>query len=283
MEWIERLNHAINYIEEQLTTELDYEKLGRIACCSSYHFQRMFTYMAGIPLSEYVRRRKMSLAAVDLQTGNERIIDVAKKYGYNSPTAFNRAFQSVHGVAPSAIKHEGVSVKSFPPLVFALTLKGMEEMNFKIEKKEAFRILGVSCPLSKVLEENFTAIPHEWDNALEKGILSELYALNNSRPAGLLGVSVHNSKEWKYFIAVSSALNTSRFEEYYIPAATWAIFSGRGTNISLQHLERRVITEWLPTSGYEYAEIPDIEVYIKADPNDAIYEYWLPVVKRKEA
>lgn len=283
MEWIERLNHAINYIEEQLTTELDYEKLGRIACCSSYHFQRMFTYMAGIPLSEYVRRRKMSLAAVDLQTGNERIIDVAKKYGYNSPTAFNRAFQSVHGVAPSAVKHEGVSVKSFPPLVFALTLKGMEEMNFKIEKKEAFRILGVSCPLSKVLEENFTAIPHEWDNALEKGILSELYALNNSRPVGLLGVSVHNSKEWKYFIAVSSGLNSSRFEEYYIPAATWAIFSGRGTNISLQHLERRVITEWLPTSGYEYAEIPDIEVYIKADPNDAIYEYWLPVVKRKEA
>ena len=112
MEWIERLNDAISYIEEHLTDEIDMEQLGRIACCSSYHFQRMFTYMAGIPLSEYIRRRKMSLAAVDLQGRDSKIIDVAGKYGYNSPTAFNRAFQSVHGMAPSALKKEGVSVKS---------------------------------------------------------------------------------------------------------------------------------------------------------------------------
>ena len=106
MEWIERFNEAISYIEEHLTEEIDYEQLGRIACCSSYHFQRMFTYMAGVPLSEYIRRRKMSLAAVDLQGGNMKIIDVAGKYGYSSPTAFNRAFQTVHGIAPSAVKSE---------------------------------------------------------------------------------------------------------------------------------------------------------------------------------
>ncbi len=110
MEWMERLNETICYIEEHLTKEIDYERLGQIACCSSYHFQRMFTYMAGIPLSEYIRRRKMSLAAVDLQGKSMKIIDVAGKYGYNSPTAFNRAFQSVHGIAPSAVKNEGVSV-----------------------------------------------------------------------------------------------------------------------------------------------------------------------------
>ena len=97
-----------------------------------------------------------------------------------------------------------------------------------------------------------------------------------------LFMMIHNSIEWKYFIAVSSTLNTVKFEEYHIPAATWAVFSGRGTNRSLQDLIRRVVTEWLPTSGYEYAEIPDVEVYIKADPKDAIYEYWLPVIKRKE-
>ena len=101
MEWVERLNEAMRYLEGTFTDSIDYEQLGRIACCSAYHFQRMFTYMAGIPLSEYIRRRKMSLAAVDLQSGDAKIIEIAGKYGYSSPTAFNRAFQSVHGVAPS--------------------------------------------------------------------------------------------------------------------------------------------------------------------------------------
>ena len=113
MEWIERLNQAVSYIEEHLAEEIRYEELGRTACCSAYHFQRMFGYMAGIPLSEYIRRRRMSLAAVDLMNG-EKIIDVALKYGYSSPTAFNRAFQSVHGAAPSAVKKGDISVKSFP-------------------------------------------------------------------------------------------------------------------------------------------------------------------------
>ena len=156
MEWIDRLNDAIGYIEEHLRGEIDAAQLGKIACCSSYHFQRMFTYMAGIPLSEYIRRRRMSLAAVDLQGKNVKIIDVAGKYGYNSPTAFNRAFQSVHGVAPSAVKNEGVSVKSFPPIQFKITVKGVEEMNYRIETKEAFRIVGVSVPLDKDIEKNFT-------------------------------------------------------------------------------------------------------------------------------
>jgi len=118
MEWIERLNQAIIYIEEHLKDDIDYEQLGKITCCSAYHFQRMFTYMAGIPLAEYIRRRKMSLAAVDLQVGDKKVIDVAGEYGYQSPTAFNRAFQSIHGVAPSVVKNEGVSIKSFPPIAF---------------------------------------------------------------------------------------------------------------------------------------------------------------------
>lgn len=155
MEWVERLNQSINYIEEHLTGEIDYEQLGRIACCSAYHFQRMFTYMAGITLSEYIRRRKMSLAAVDLQGGNEKLIDIAEKYGYRSPTAFNRAFQGVHGIAPSAVKGGGVSVKSFPPITFKIAIKGAEEMNYRIETKDAFRIIGVSAALHKEMEKNF--------------------------------------------------------------------------------------------------------------------------------
>lgn len=153
MEWIDRLNSAIRYMEEHLTDEINYEQLGQIACCSSWHFQRMFSYMAGIPLSEYIRRRKMSLAAVDLQSSDDRVIDVAERYGYHSPTAFNRAFQSIHGIAPSAVRQKGVSVRSFPPITFKITVKGAEEMNYRIETKKAFRIVGVSVPLEKEIEK----------------------------------------------------------------------------------------------------------------------------------
>lgn len=282
MEWIERLNTCMDYIEEHLAEKIDCEKLADIMNCPVYHFQRMFVYVTNISLNEYIRRRRMSLAAVDLQDPRAKVIDIALKYGYDSPTAFNRAFQSIHGIAPSLAGKEKALLKSYPALSFFFSIQGMEELKFKIETKDAFRIVGKSCPLSKDLAENFMKIPHEWDMALEKGTLAQLYSLMNGEPNGLLGVSVHNAQEWKYFISVSSTRKETAFESYEIPSAAWAIFSGQGTNISLQELEKRVITEWLPTSGYEYAEIPDIEVYIKADPNDAIYEYWLPVIKKEE-
>lgn len=282
MEWIERLNQAIRYLEEHLTEEPDYEQLGKIACCSAYHFQRMFAYMAGVPLSEYIRRRKMSLAAVDLQGGETKIIDVAAKYGYSSPTAFNRAFQSVHGIAPSAVKNEGVFVKSFPPLAFKITVKGVGEMNYRIESKEAFRIIGISQPLEKEIEKNFMVVPNMWGAAASDGTIQKLAALMDGQPMGLLGVSVCNDEEaWKYFIAVAGTSETDEYESYTIPAATWAIFPGEGTNLSIQELEQRIVTEWLPTSGYEYGNAPDIEVYINPDPQNAKYEVWIPVVKKK--
>lgn len=282
MEWVERLNQSMSYIEEHLTDEIDYEHLAKIACCSTYHFQRMFTYMAGIPLSEYIRRRKMSLAAVDLQGGNEKIIEVAEKYGYRSPTAFNRAFQSIHGVTPSSVKGEGVSVKSFPPITFKIAVKGAEEMNYRIETKDAFRIIGVSAPLHKEIEKNFGIVPQMWQNAASNGTIQKLAGMMDTQPMGLLGVSVYNDEEqWKYFIAVSSTKVSDEFQEYTVPASTWAIFSGAGTNQSIQELEQRIVTEWLPTSGYEYANAPDIEVYINPDPQNAQYEVWIPVTKKQ--
>ena len=281
MEWIERLNDAVGYIEEHLTEEIDYERLGKIACCSSYHFQRMFTYMAGVPLSEYIRRRKMSLAAVDLQSTGIKIIDVAGKYGYNSPTAFNRAFQSVHGIAPSAVKNEGVSVKSFPPVSFKIIVKGVEEMNYRIETKDAFRIVGVSVPLEKDIEKNFAVIPRKWQETAVNGTLQKLTGLMDTQPMGVLGVSTCNDTEpWRYYIAVSSSQTDRNLEEYTVPAATWAVFPGAGTNQSIQELERRIVTEWLPTSGYEYGNAPDVEVYLNPDPQNAQYEVWIPVVRK---
>jgi AraC family transcriptional regulator len=281
MEWIERLNEAIAYIEEHLTEEIDYERLGKIACCSSYHFQRMFTYMAGVPLSEYIRRRRMSLAAVDLQSTGIKIIDVAGKYGYNSPTAFNRAFQSVHGIAPSAVKNEGVSVKSFPPVSFKIIVKGVEEMNYRIETKAAFRIVGVSVPLEKDIEKNFAVIPRKWQETAVNGTLQKLTGLMDTQPMGVLGVSTCNDTEpWRYYIAVASSQTDRDLEEYTVPAATWAVFPGTGTNQSIQDLERRIVTEWLPTSGYEYGSAPDVEVYLNPDPQNAQYEVWIPVVRK---
>lgn len=283
MEWIDCLNKAINYIEENISEEIDYEQVAKIACCSTYHFQRMFVYMAGIPLSEYIRRRRMSLAAVDLRGGDEKVIDVALKYGYSSPTAFNRAFQAIHGIAPSSVKKDGITIKSYPPISFKVTVKGVEELNYRIVEKDAFRIVGVSHPLNKEIEKNFAVVPQMWQTAAMDGTIPKLAAMMNNQPLGLLGVSACNdAKEWKYFIAVSSSVEIDEdLEEYTVPASTWAIFVGSGTNKSIQELEQRIVTEWLPTSGYEYANAPDIEVYLNPDPNNAQYEVWIPVTKKQ--
>lgn len=279
MDWIERLNSAIIYIEEHLNEKIEYEELAKILCCSTYHFQRMFAFMNDVPLSEYIRRRRMSLAVADIQRG-EKIIDVALKYGYSSPTAFCRSFQSIHGVSPSQARKKGVQLKIYPPISFKLSIKGSEELSYRIEDKKAFQVMGVSMPLKDALEENFRTVPQFWNNELAKGTLSNLLSFDRDVFEGLLGIScVYNdTKDWKYYIAVSSSTKLNHtFEKYIVPASKWAVFSGSGTNLSLQELERRVITEWLPFSGFEYGNAPDIEHYIQADPNNAEYEYWLPI------
>ena len=282
MEWIENLNNAVNYIEEHITEDIDYAQAAKAACCSAYHFQRMFGYMAGVPLTEYIRRRRMSLAAVDLQKDESKIVDVALKYGYTSPTAFNRAFQSIHGIAPSSVRKGGIALKSYPPISFKIIIKGVEEMNYRIEEKEAFRIVGVSQPLKKEIEKNFTSVPQMWQKASMDGTIPRLASMMNSQPMGLLGVSACNDEEeWTYYIAVASSLPADdSLAEYIVPASKWAIFSGSGSNLSIQDLEQRIVTEWLPTSGYEYANAPDIEVYLNPDPANAQYEVWIPVTSK---
>lgn len=179
------------------------------------------------------------------------------------------------------MKNEGVSIKSFPPITFKITVKGVEEINYRIEKKDAFRIIGVSQPLDKEIENNFAVVPKMWQEAAINGTIQRLANLMDAVPMGLLGVSACNDVEpWKYFIAVSSTKETTEFEELIVPAATWAIFTGTGTNLSIQELEQRIVTEWLPTSGYEYANAPDIEVYLNPDPENAQYEVWIPVKKK---
>jgi AraC family transcriptional regulator len=281
MEWITRLNNAINYIEEHLCDTVDYDEIAKLACCSTYHFQRMFAYMADTTLSEYIRRRRMSKAAVDLQSDSEKIIDIALRYGYDSPTAFNRAFKSIHGVAPSQIKKDGVLIKTFPPISFNITIKGAEQMEYRIENKEAFRIIGVCEPLHREIEKNFEVVPQMWQNAVTDGTIQRLADMINGEPMGMLGICICNEENWRYFIAVASSHGIdSTLQEYIVPAATWAIFSGSGSAQSIQELEKRIMTEWLPTSGYEYGNAPDVEVYLNLDPKNTKYEVWIPVEKK---
>jgi AraC family transcriptional regulator len=284
MEWIDRLNKAIAYVEEHITEEIDYKQVAEIACCSSYHFQRMFAYLADVPLSEYIRRRKMSLAVTDLQRNSMKIIDIALKYGYSSPTAFNRAFQSVHGVAPSLVKGGSVPLKSFLPISFKITVKGVEEMNYRIEKKDAFRIVGVAEPLEKEIEKNFEIVPKMWEKAAVNGTVQKLSTMMDSQPMGILGVCIGNdhAEDWRYFIAVASTREAEgSFEEYTVQEFTWAIFPGEGQCPgAIQELEKQIITDWLPTSGYEYDNGPDIEVYLTPDPQNAKFEVWIPITKK---
>ena len=276
MEWIDRLNRAMDYVESHLE-EPDWQEAAGIACCSPYHFQRMFALLAGVSLSEYVRRRRMSRAAADLQSG-ERILDVALKYGYSSPTAFNRAFQAVHGLPPSQAKKPGVGLKSYPPLRFAITVQGVEEMEYRIETRDAFRIVGVSAPLSQDMEENFKNVPQLWGKAAADGTIPRLAALMDGEPKGLLGVCGGKDNSRYFIAAASSAPAADGLEEYTVPALTWAVFPGGGDSAeAVQRLQRRVVTEWLPTSGYEYAEGPDVEVYL--NPECTRFEVWIPVVK----
>lgn len=177
MEWLERLNQSIGYIEDNLDGTINYERAAQIACCSVFHFQRMFSYIAGIPLSEYIRRRRMTAAAFDLQSSKLKIIDVALKYGYDSPTSFNRAFQNMHGVSPSAARMEGISLKAFPRISFTISIKGDVEMNYKIEKKDAFKIIGVKEHFDMNVEESFTKVPLFWQKTAQAGVIPKLCAL----------------------------------------------------------------------------------------------------------
>ena len=153
-------------------------------------------------------------------------------------------------------------------------------MEYRIEKRAAFRVVGVSTAIDRDMEKNFQSLPQFWGTAAMDGTVERLSGMMDGQPIGLLGIcACADDAEWRYYIAVASSKTEADLEAYTVPAATWAVFPGCGTSRSLQDLERRIVTEWLPTSGYEYASGPDVEVYLNADPENARYEVWLPVKK----
>ncbi|WP_432664733.1 AraC family transcriptional regulator [Wukongibacter baidiensis] len=286
MEWLKQLSQAIVYIEDNLDGDISYDEAAKIACCSTYYFQRMFSYVAGIPLSDYIRRRRMTKAAFELQLSKAKVIDIGSKYGYTSPTSFNRAFQRVHGVAPTAARLEGTSLNSYPPISFSITVTGGESMKYRIERKGPIRIIGIRTSLQEDMEENFKIVPTFWDNTLKSNLLPEISKLTNQDPHGILGITVYqNPKEIHYYIAASTDKAVpENLIEHEIPAATWVIFESNGYfPDSIQTIFKRFLTEWLPFSGYEYAELPDIEVYPISDQKlkSGRSEVWIAVKKVK--
>jgi AraC family transcriptional regulator len=285
-------------MEDNLDGEISYEEAARYACSSVYHFQRMFSYIAGIPLSEYLRRRRMTRAALDLQKGG-RVLDVALRYGYESPTAFNRAFRAIHGVAPSAAQKPDTVLKAYPRIGIQLSMKGEVEMEYRIVKKEAFRVVGVRDPINIAsltgnsdtlkdfdpddIAESFRRIPEFWREAAQSGKIAQACALMEGEPMGLLGVSdcTDDGGSGFYYIAAATEKPVpDGMYECLVPACTWAIFTGSGLPASIGDLQKRIYAEWLPTSGYEWDNAPDIEVYLDDNPVNMKYEVWLPVVKK---
>lgn len=281
MEWLDHLNTSIAYVEENLTGKIELERAAQLAQCSSYHYQRMFSYIADVTLGEYIRRRKMSLAGVDLQRG-EKVVDVAGKYGYDSPTSFNRVFKSIHGMTPKEAKQSGAKLTSYPMLTFKLTVKGVQAMEYQLIDKDAFQVTGFGLKLAQDMEAAQKRIPEFWNEVSSSGQLEQLIPHMDQNNPGVMGISLMTSEvqdAWEYVIGVASNDTTEEFAQYEIPAAKWAVFSGTGPmpGGAIQELQQQVFTEWLPTSGFEYAELPDIELYLNMEPENAQFQVWLPV------
>lgn len=290
MDWIEKVNDAVNYIEDNLDKEISYERIAQLAGCSLYNFQRMFSYIADRPLSEYIRSRRLTMAAFDIIKGGDKIIDIALKYGYDSPDSFTRAFQKFHGVLPSEARGEAVKLKSCPKISFQVTIKGGTSMNYQIEQWPSFTVSGFKHRVPT--NEAFSIVPQIWDRAWKDGTMNrlmELFFKADYRPAGFLGISAEgkwgDSEDMNYYLAVTTHVDVPECNKveapegmcsFEFPGATWAIFEANGELPgAVQQVYRKFYNEWLPQSGYELDDLPVIESYMQ----DNRQEVWIAIVK----
>lgn len=297
MDWLERMNRAIGYIEENLDGDIDYSELGRITLCSAVQFQKIFSLMCGVPLSEYVRNRRLSMAVTDLRA-DEKVLDVALKYGYDSPTAFNRAFRKLHGISPSEARDVGAALKFCPPLSFQISIKGAVAMDYTIREQKSFRVIGVKIRTSIEDGRNLREITNFWGQTFRDGTFARLLkfccndeAKSDERvsPGCVMGLCVmpesRDSVEFDYYIAVATDAPTPEgMIELTVPTSAYAVFEAIGPlPDSIQELTKRIYSEWLPKAGYELGDAPDIEVYSAGDTHANNYrsQVWLPIKKTK--
>jgi AraC family transcriptional regulator len=290
MDSLKNMNGAIKFIEENLTNEIDFKEVARLAYCSEYHFKRMFSFLAGISLSEYIRRRRLTLAAFELKNNNVKVIDIAIKYGYSSPDSFARAFQHLHGITPSEARSNGHSLKAYPPMSFQLSIKGGSEMNYRIEEKEAFHIIGIKKRVPIIFNGVNPEIASMWKSLDEKTI-NELKNLSNVEPLGLLSASANFSEgrleekgELDHYIGAATTREVpANLTQLKVDASTWAVFEAVGPfPETLQNVWGRIYSEWFPSSNYEQREGPEILWNENKDITSPTFrsEIWIPVMKK---
>ncbi|KRF07128.1 AraC family transcriptional regulator [Paenibacillus sp. Soil766] len=290
MDLLKNMNSALKYVEDNLTDTIDTNEVARIALCSEYHFKRMFSFLAGIPLSEYIRRRRLSLAAFELRDSNVKVIDIAIKYGYNSPDSFTRSFQHLHGITPSEARLNGQSLKAYPPMTFQITIQGGNEMNYRIEEKEAFTIVGLYKRVPIIFNGVNPEIAAMWQS-LTMDTITTLKQLSNVEPMGMLSASTNFSEgrmeekgELDHYIGVATTNpcpdNLTKLD---VSASTWAVFEAIGPfPETLQNVWGRIYSEWFPSSGYEQVAGPEMLWNADKDTTSPTFrsEIWVPVKRQ---
>jgi AraC family transcriptional regulator len=263
----------------------------------------MFSFITDVSLSEYIRRRRLTLAALELQNSNIKVIDLAIKFGYDSPVSFSRAFQQLHGVTPTEARSDGVTLKAYPRMSFQISIKGEKEMDYRIETKEAFQVFGIEEVFNAEVgihgtgnDANLRKPSDLWDDCHANGTYEKLFADAGDLPAfvGNDLCKVHAVCDYKetekgtfpYMLCAFRSPN-SKVEGYAmadIPAHTWAIFPSEKCPWSkfgevIGSLYKRIFSEWLPTSSYEQVGSLDMEIY-GGDEDTAYVEIWLAVKKK---
>ena len=282
MDWLDRMNNAMDYIESNLAGNISYDKIAQLACCSTYHFQRMFPFITGVTLSEYIRRRRLTLAAFELQTTDTKVIDIAMKYGYESPDAFTRAFKNLHGVMPVSARDAGVSLKAYPRMTFQISMKGDIEMNYRIESREAFEMFGFYGEISREQEKAFAEVPQflkKCDDELIPDRINEfLGRFHDTTLHSAIFDDTDNTFKYMICYHLPKGIEVPQeFTKLSVPALTWVIFPE--PQCEMQKLWKRIYSEWFPTSEYEQVEGPGFEMYYGM-AGHVIGEIWIPVRKK---
>lgn len=291
MDWITGISKAIDYIEEHITEPTDYALAAKEACSSPFNFQRVFTLLCGYTLGDYVRMRRLTLAGEELLSTDAKVIDVALKYGYDSPESFSRAFTRFHGVSPSAVR-KGAAIRSFSRICVKLILTGGSIMEYRIEKKQAAKIICRRREFTKPGDDYTNReIPEFWNECGRDGSIQKLcgYIKDSAQFKGLLGVCFSTEMTdsgFPYGIGAEydGESDPQDFEIVEIPAYTYAVFTVRGKMPdAFRETYRKICTEFFPQSGYEYGNGVEIEVYPSADVQNPDYtcEIWIAVKPKK--
>lgn len=291
MDWITGISKAIDYIEEHITEPTDYARAAKEACSSPFNFQRVFALLCGYTLGDYVRMRRLTLAGEELLSTDAKVIDVALRYGYDSPESFSRAFTRFHGVSPSAVR-KGAAIRSFSRICVKLILTGGSIMEYRIEKKQAAKIICRRREFTKPGDDYTNReIPEFWNECGRDGSIQKLcgYIKDSAQFKGLLGVCFSTEMTGSGFpygigAEYDGESDPQDFEIVEIPAYTYAVFTVRGKMPdAFRETYRKICTEFFPQSGYEYGNGVEIEVYPSADVQNPDYtcEIWIAVKPKK--